>query len=189
MDRKSVLAGVIIFAIIAVAIWQVKRNRTLQEQARESVDLALRNIPEHVKFLIGVDKKVFARLEKVGFDGLTDAEKVFFCIWTLEGDVNNGGFDQYFFNSWSEYSIETVDAFEKIGASKTAAIIRRANSVFGSSGPAKDRQTRQKQLDSLPESAQEKLNGLDHEFYEYNEDIDKLLYEFVVKHDAKFLDV
>lgn len=189
MDRKSILAVMIIFAVVAVAIWQVKRNRMLQEETRESLDLALRNTPEHVKFLIGVSKKVFDRLEKVGYDGMTDAEKVFFCIWTLEGDVNNGGFDQYFFNPWSEYSIKTVDAFEKIGASKTASIIRRANSVFGNSGPAKDRTTRQKQLDSLTESGKEKLKGLDDEFYEYHEDIDKLLYEFVVKNDAKFLDV
>ena len=189
MNWKFLLVGIIICTVIILSIYRNRSKRQLQEEAQQAVKLALQNIPEEVKFLMGISEKVFDRLEKVGFDGLTDSEKVFYCVWVLEGQVNNGGFDQYFFNTRGEYSVEAVDAFEKIGAGKTAEIIGRANSIFENGRATKDRTARKEDLDALPESAQEALRGLDDEFYKCDEDFDKLLYEFVVKHEAGFLDV
>ena len=60
--------------------------------------------------------------------------------------------------------------------------------MFKNGKPPKDWNARQEELTRLPKSAQETLRHLDNEFYKYDEDITKLLYEFVVKHHSEFLD-
>ena len=187
MNWKFFVIGVIACLVVILTIWQSKAKRKLRERAQQQVESILKNLPEDVKFLISVSENVFARSERLGFEGLTDSEKVFFCIWTLEAEVNNGGFDQFFFNSWGKHSVEAVDAFEKIGATKTAGIVQRANSLFKNGRPPKDRTARQKELDALSQSAKDSLSRLDNEFYEYDENLEKLLHEFVVKHHAEFL--
>ena len=41
--------------------------------------------------------KAVSKIEEYGFDVLTEPEKVLATIWLLEAEVNNGGFDQFFF--------------------------------------------------------------------------------------------
>lgn len=187
MSWKFVLYVIVMCIVLGLIIWRLEARHKSQAEARESVDLGLRKRPEE-KFLMSLSDKVYARFGKVEFARLTEAEKVFFCVWELEGEINNGGFDQFFFNSGGNYAVEAVDAFEKIGASKTAGIVRRANSVFKNGRPPKDWTARQDELLALPESATETLRRLDNEFYKYDEDLSILLYEFVIKHRGEFPD-
>jgi hypothetical protein len=39
------------------------------------------------------------RAQAVAFADLAEEDRVLVAIWALEADVNNGGFDQYYFNS------------------------------------------------------------------------------------------
>ncbi len=130
--------------------------------------------------LIKISEAVFARYSKVGFSHLSKPEQVFVCVWSLEAEVNNGGFDQFYFNSSGDHAVETVDALESIGASHTAEIVRRANAVFGASGPSSVRAIRQEQLDALPESVRGSFDTLDQEFYAYKDDLEALLRAYVV---------
>lgn len=48
-----------------------------------------------------------AALEKLwdqGFGVLDQREQLLVTIWGLEADVNNGGFDQYYFNSYGDFA-------------------------------------------------------------------------------------
>ena len=185
MSWKFVLYVILMCIVLGLTIWGLKARHKSQAETRESVDLGLKQRPEE-KFLMSLSDKVYARFGTVGFDRLTVAEKVFFCVWELEGEINDGGFDQFFFNSGGNYAVEAVDAFKKIGASKTAGIVRRANSVFKNECPPKNWTARQDELLALPESATEMLRRLDNEFYKYDEDLSILLYEFVIKHRGEF---
>ena len=49
-------------------------------------------------------------------------ELVVKLVEDFEAEVNNGGFDQFFFNSRGDFSIESLEALELIKANKTAAI-------------------------------------------------------------------
>ena len=40
---------------------------------------------------------ISAKFDAQGFDSLAPTERVVYCIWWLEAEVNNGGFDQFFF--------------------------------------------------------------------------------------------
>jgi len=136
------------------------------------------------KLLFDYADVAFDRLAKVGYDELDSIEKVFVCVWSLEGEVNNGGFEQYYFNTSGDWAIDTPNALLAIGVTHTAAIVNRGNALFGDSGPSPDSNTRQNQLDGLSESAQNQLNSLDNEFYRYTDDLSALLVVFLSRHQT-----
>jgi len=136
------------------------------------------------KLLFDYADVAFDRLARNGYDKLDSVDKVFVCVWSLEGEVDNGGFDQYYFNTSGDWAFDTPNALLEIGATHTAAIVERGNVLFGDSGPSPDSTIRQDQLDGLSESAQDKLHALDDEFYRYNDDLSALLAAYLAKHQA-----
>lgn len=133
-------------------------------------------------YLIELSDKLFSRYWHDGFEGLSRPEQVFVCIWELEKEVNNGGFDQFFFNLAGDIANETLGALEAIGAPYTADLVRRACGVFPGGNPPKDRNTRQDLLLAMGEGEDKALRELDRLFYEYKEHLSELLYAFVEKH-------
>ena len=126
------------------------------------------------------------RFWSVSFWELSPAERVFRAIWELEGDVNNGGFDQYFFNSSGDTAFAVVDALETIGASKAAQIVRAANRVFPNATPPEDRDERQAQLEAMSPEIGELLHKLDQDFYACPDDLTKLLWAYVNRNRSSF---
>jgi hypothetical protein len=66
--------------------------------------------------LFKISDSVFDRYWKLGYAELTQPERVFLCIWGLEGEVNNGGFDQYYFNTAGDHALDVVKSLQAIGA-------------------------------------------------------------------------
>ncbi|MBP0902702.1 DUF4375 domain-containing protein [Mariniflexile gromovii] len=52
-------------------------------------------------------------------DRLNPSQKIFLLIDSLESEINNGGFNQFYFNSSGNFSHETVEALLQIGATKS----------------------------------------------------------------------
>jgi len=78
----------------------------------------------HVLILLSSsDKTSFG---KEDFQSQSLPQKVFFAIWEVESEVNNGGFAQYFVNASAESASFVVEALEKVGAPKTPSICERA---------------------------------------------------------------
>jgi hypothetical protein len=119
-----------------------------------------------------------------GLHGLSPFEQVFAAVWSLEGEVNNGGFDQYFFNSAGDHAAAAKIALVSIGALRTAAVLAQAMALFGSSGPSEDQSTRQEQLEVLAEASDEPFESLDQEFLRYPEDLSELLASHMSKNAA-----
>src|SRR5215472_14129753 len=61
-----------------------------------------------------------------GEESLSGEERVVLAIEALEREVNNGGFRQFFENSSQEYAPMIVQALERIGCARTAAITQEA---------------------------------------------------------------
>lgn len=74
---------------------------------------------------------------------LSKPERIFYVTQTLEMEVNNGGFSQFFYNSSGNFSNGLVAAFSAIFAPKTAKICAKAISAFGQEIPV-DRDERKK---------------------------------------------
>lgn len=108
-----------------------------------------------------------------------DPSEVKRLIDALEAEVNNGGFDQFFFNSAGNEAALIMQALEAVGASKTAAIVRRACAKFPGGMPPTDRFARQDLLldiVQMPANAPEQaFDREDDAFLAYEEDLAALV--------------
>jgi len=115
-----------------------------------------------------------------------------FATWGLEAEVNNGGFNQYFYNfsSSGQYAEEARDGFRLIGAMKHFALSKKAIEIM-----LKDAKRLSKFKDGTKESFSKSyennpLNPLDNEFYtlKESEDLSKLRIKYIRDHVSEFVD-
>ena len=131
------------------------------------------------QYLFSIVEGIQAKENDLGFAALSEREKTFAAVWGLEAEVNNGGFNQYFSNSAGDHCREAVTALQAIGAHHTSKLVEEAIAVFGSSGPSRDWETRQEQVDELDEQALAVLESLDEQFYRYEDDLSGLLARYM----------
>lgn len=115
---------------------------------------------------------------------LSPVERVFYLTQTCEEEVNNGGFDQLFFNAGCGLR-ELPEAFRAIGAPKTADICARAMAALGQAFP-EDRETRQTLLELREKELAETLQACDEAFLRYEEDLTALNAAYVRAHREDF---
>ena len=89
----------------------------------------------------------------------------------LEMEINNGGFNQYFINSSSQNSYETLKALKKNGKAKTAKLLENAINLINPNHISEDEfleKLRKRQVKELyDEKICAELNKLDEAFYKY----------------------
>ena len=126
-----------------------------------------------------------SRFDGSNFDQLNEVDRILVTIWGIEAEVNNGGFDQYYFNGAGDQAFFAPDALAAIGASKMAEIARNANAVFGPAGPPRAPDDRQARLLELTANDKAPWDALDRAFQDYPDDIRALLETFLAsKPDA-----
>jgi hypothetical protein len=89
---------------------------------------------------------------EAGFDELDEIEKYLFMVGKILMEVNNGGFDQYFFNTDGIYARETLQFLNLIDEIKISNLLFKAISIFDT--------------DKSDDEKYDEFNGLDKEFYE-----------------------
>lgn len=154
-----------------------KSNAEPQQQQEEIL-----NFNDETKIIISLIAPITSKMRRVGYESLTETEKIFYCVYWLEGEINNGGFHQYFSNSAGDHAIETVSALKKIGAGYTAEILEQSLTVFPEKAPFSDREKRQEQLFAIGEENEKLLNELDDKFYAYTDPIGSLLVKYLKDH-------
>jgi hypothetical protein len=102
----------------------------------------------------------------------------------LEAEINNGGFDQFFFNSAGDKTAETIAALDAIGASHTAKIVRKAAGRFPGGMPPTDRDERQDLLGASVSPESDAFEEEDAAFLEYRDDLESLAAAYAVQHLA-----
>lgn len=114
----------------------------------------------------------------LGLATLSEAHRHYFAVGVLEGEVYNGGFDQFFSNSSGAYYALAVEGLEALKAEASLRLLQdAARLLFRAEPPPLDRQQRwdvmkryvQPQGDEDPVTPE--LDALDREFWE---DPDKL---------------
>lgn len=111
---------------------------------------------------------------------LTNGERIIYFVGEIEGEINNGGFSQYFFNSSGRNAKEAINALKIINAEYTASLLEQALAIYknGSTNDSKD--------DELTEEQEEELNELDDKFYEYNDNLSELQVTYIKNHKEEF---
>jgi len=97
----------------------------------------------------------------------------------LLGEVGNGGFWQFFYNSSGDWAVETVAALERIGAEGAARVVRAANSVFPRGGPSPNDEERRRQIKGLSDDVSEESERLGDEIYGMDSEIEEALDQYL----------
>lgn len=120
------------------------------------------------------------------YDRLNEEEQAVVLVLLFEGEINNGGFDQFFFNSSGDLAHETLLALHRIQAPETATILHEAMEAFPASPIPKDTGARRLLMEDLPSTISEEWDELDERFYEYPENLAELLIAFVQQNKHRF---
>ena len=114
--------------------------------------------------------------EEVAIVGaLSTGVRATYLTWIVEAEVNNGGFNQYYYNSGGKFAVEAVDAFEYFGATQHAALMREANAVRASEAAELAKFKDRGSLEAFSESYEHtKLGPLDDRFYRLAESLSQL---------------
>jgi hypothetical protein len=128
----------------------------------------------------------FSNEEKVGFEKLPVPQQRVILVTHLDGQVGNGGFSQYFFNT-DDDPAQVIAALEDIGLSECARAFRGAASVFGKAGPSRNTETRHNQLEKLTANQDQVLATADQQWYAAHKDFGTSIYLYALKHKKDFV--
>ena len=123
----------------------------------------------------------FNRYAHTAFDQLSEVDRTVILVWSLQGEVDNGGFDQFYFNLSGDHAAETVPALERIGAWRKAALVSESNRLFPTQPPPTERELRIAELDSFSDAATTSWDRLEREFYSDPDSLEELLVEYLVR--------
>jgi len=184
--RKLFVALLFSIAIDSCNHHESQPAKTAMKENTFNLD-SLLSATDTTAIIIAIDDHINASLiSDETLEGLTQAQKNFYYIQELEREVNNGGFDQYFYNSSGDYAHETISALQAIGAEKAMKILQSAINEFPDHLVPKDRTTRQEILSKMEGKAQLNWQKLDDEFYTYPDDLSELNIEYVRKNKKDF---
>jgi hypothetical protein len=118
-----------------------------------------------------------------GWGALTTAEKHICAIEELDAEVRNGGFAQYFFNSYSNHWQDALSGLAAIGATQRHQIMAATVAKFGPSGPSSVRETRNAQLSKIVRKLEDPFDGQDTAWYgTENELLERLMLRYNLAH-------
>lgn len=100
-----------------------------------------------------------------GFTALSAQNQLYFALCMLEGEVYNGGFDQYFSNSSGDHYEATRRGLAELGADACLRLLDAAKEVlFGSGEVPRTQAERQKRMGRGSSARERKLAEIDRAF-------------------------
>jgi hypothetical protein len=192
MKSATLLIVVISAALVAAgAKWRLSRKaaarQALLDEARRN-SAGLEAFAEREYGVLGTttdeifsheDSKILGALNyRIGRKAearITHPERRLVAVYSLWGEVNNGGFDQYFFNSSGDEAGSALAGLKEMGALGSAVLLERAMEVFPGGRPPADRQQRVRTMDKLRKRAGDPWEQCDQEFYAVKEDLRELM--------------
>ncbi len=120
------------------------------------------------------------------FASLSTPQRRLLALREVEGEVSNGGYSQYFFNSAGDHWPAALEAARSLDAKHIASQIERAAAVFGRKGPSLDNERRRSQYGRISDSTEKTLDDLSSEFYKDHDRLHALLARYVISNRAEF---
>lgn len=110
-------------------------------------------------------------------------QRLVFAVTWYRSEINNGGHDQFFYNSTGIVWRDALEAFQTIGLDQFAEVLSASADRF-SRPPSLDREERNEQM----EADEPEFDDLDSQFYALEESVnmDAKLMKFIKKHRSEF---
>lgn len=156
-----------------------KKYKTINEQV-------LKNIPND-KLVQAIIDYIHDEIIKENFQdqynlvmGLPIGFQHIFGIFQLEAEVNNGGFNQFFYNSSSQFIDEAHNGCLAIGANNTANVVAKAVDIIMHEMEMQKKTREIGTLEAFMQSYDDtKLGVCDDEFYNYAEDLQMMCVSYI----------
>ncbi|MFC5681852.1 DMP19 family protein [Flavobacterium sp. MAHUQ-51] len=98
----------------------------------------------------------------------------FQAMWILKGEVQNGGYDQFFLNNGPEYGQIALAGLKRIGATEFANLTQKAIEIY------------KNQDLKFKDKRNPEFNALDDEFYDLD-GLERLQVKYIRKNYEKFI--
>ncbi len=118
---------------------------------------------------------------------LTKPQMVLFHIETLEREIYNGGFYQYFSSAAGDYSHEAFIALHKVGAFKLAHTLKKAGEQFPGGKVSECTKTRLELLPFLSEKEHQTWEDCNNTFYKSEYELLNCIIQFIRKNKSAIL--
>jgi len=124
-----------------------------------------------------IQKLVKKELSK-GYSTFTKAEKGIYSVFWLNSQVHNGGFQQFFDNSYGDFSADVLPGLKMIGARWAIPIVEQAFAIFPGGMPSSDRTERMRQVDALSSEESALLDKLSEQWCEGDMELEEAFEEY-----------
>ena len=124
--------------------------------------------------------------EVSSFEQLSEPEKTFVYIDIFEGELNNGGLFDFFYNTSGAFAHQVLDAYQAIGAEESAAIVSQAIALFPDLPVSKDLFIRRQLLSNLKQTVLDEWEKLETQFYISEEAIVTILIDYITINKTYF---
>lgn len=118
------------------------------------------------------------------------SRQAIYMIWLLESEVNNGGFNQFYFNSSGRFCLLLPSALKLIGAFRFAELIQEVNEIY-----EREKEKITKHFDGTFEGFSNSykdnpLNDFDNKFYDLykTENLGEIQINYIREHIEDFAD-
>ena len=144
--------------------------------------LAYKDGAEPYKLLSNLSAIVMYKEQDNGIESLTQEERIVYAIGGMLTEVNNGGFNQFFFNSSGELAYDLVPALHAVGSIRFKEIAEKAVEIFGSI-PSLDEGSRYSHLEKITQNDELQLwDECDDDFYDCDEKIESMVIAYAETH-------
>jgi hypothetical protein len=126
--------------------------------------------------MIGPDEEATLR-------GATRGQRMLYVLSSVEGEINNGGFHQLFWNSTGEWTEEAIGYADELGADRAAELLRRAAGLVFPDGVPTDRAVRQAHLDGVDPST---FDAVEDAWFDELVTLDPFLRRYIKTHPKQF---
>jgi Domain of unknown function (DUF4375) len=195
MDIRISSALVVALALVAACGQKAAQQEPVVDKSSETRKLDPPNLAS-----IADDELQYAILDYVHArtDGRYDHEaeilaampagvRALYVTSGVEEEVNNGGFNQYYWNSTGKFADQAVAAFEYFAAHQHAELMREANRIHAAEQAQIEKFKEQGTLQAFSDSYKvSKLGPLDERFYKLDENLSALIVAKIRSDPAAF---
>jgi hypothetical protein len=153
------------------------QNRQIHRHLDPSILATIPNDKVELAIIDYVDAKLDGRYENAAevLSTLPAGVRAMYVTWGVEAEVNNGGFNQYYWNSAGQFANDAVAAFEFFSAHEHAQLMQEANAIRAEEEAEIDKFKEEATIEAFSESYKvSKLGPLDDRFYKLDENLSAL---------------
>lgn len=111
-----------------------------------------------------------------------------YATWWVEAEVNNGGFNQYFWNSAGQFSNQALEGYKLLNANSHAELMAEAIKIHREQEPKLKKFKEKDTMEAFSESYKDNpLNKCDDKFDKLTEDAGALRIKFIREHPELFV--